>query len=254
MKKVLLYALLLVRRILGFVSFQEISVLAYHSVGDVPVDTAVSREAFARHLKHLCERGYSFVTLQEIVGWCTGKNTLSRKAVALTFDDGYTDFETTVLPLLKEFKAPATLFVVGDERESRVRLGNDIPLLDDAALLRLRAHPLVTIGYHSRTHQNLSSLSPDALRRECESPFPADFFAYPGGSHSLESRTLLRELGYKGAFSLKPTLVKRASDVYVMPRNIMLRNMPLWQLDARTTKAIDWYRAVRKFLKPYRPL
>lgn len=254
LKSVVLRALLFARDVAHlFYSFEEVSILAYHSISDAEVDTAVSAKDFELQLKHLQRRGRVFKSLQHVVEWHDGMRSLPEKVVALTFDDGYADFETTVLPILEEFSAPATLFVVGDRDASRARLHNTIPLLDGEALARLRAHPLLTLGYHSRSHKNVAPLPKEEMLEECASPLPAEFFAYPGGTHSPEARELLKSLDYIAAFSLKPELVKRTSDLFVMPRNIVFRDMPLWQLDARTTKAIDWYRAVRKFFKPYGP-
>ncbi len=87
-----------------------------------------------------------------------GGAPLPRKAVALTFDDGYADFGSAALPILDEFDAPATVFVVGDEMRARLALDNTLPLLDADALVRVSAHPRIDIGYHSRTHANLGKL------------------------------------------------------------------------------------------------
>jgi len=230
-------------------NFEEVSIFAYHSISNARVDTAISPEAFERQLKYLSEHGHSFVPVAAILAWMDGAGTLPRKAVAITFDDGYADFETTALPILEKFKAPATQYIVGDAVAARGALGNDIPLLSAEALQRVRRHLLVEIGFHSMTHANLSRLPGDALVREVASPFPARFFAYPGGNHSPSVAEAVRKAGYAAAFSIGQGLVRKNSSRYLLPRNVIIRGMPLWQVALRATKAIQWYRTLISFIK-----
>jgi peptidoglycan/xylan/chitin deacetylase (PgdA/CDA1 family) len=224
--------------------FQEIAILCYHSISDINIDTAIAPAVFERQLAYLNSHGHLFISLADIVEWRNGKKNLPCKAVALTFDDGYADFETAALPILQKFRAPATLFVLGNGAASRAALGNDIPLLFPDALARVHANPLIEIGFHSATHANLSKLSGPALEAECQAPFPARFFAYPGGNHSPAATQTVEKLGYIAACSIRQTLVTKKSNVFLLPRSVITRGMPLWQVELRTTKAIFWYRAL----------
>lgn len=228
--------------------FREVAVLAYHSISDSTVLTAVSPAVFERHLRYFISHGYKFVSLLAVVDWSRGKGELPEKTIALTFDDGYADFETTALPILEKFHASATIFVVGDETKSRQALQNNIPLLSKEALARMGAHPLVEIGYHSKTHANLAKLSGQNLVTEIAPIFPSQFFAYPGGNHSKESAEILRSQGYRAAFTIRPTLVHKGDDVFLLPRSVILQNMPLWQVATRANKTADWYRISKDFI------
>jgi peptidoglycan/xylan/chitin deacetylase (PgdA/CDA1 family) len=97
-------------------------ILLYHRVADAPSDPqwlSVSREHFAEHLQVL--RTYADpIQLQHLVpGFKTSR--LQRRAVVVTFDDGYADNLSNAKPLLEQFDVPATVFVtaghVGSERE-----------------------------------------------------------------------------------------------------------------------------------------
>jgi len=86
-------------------------------------------------------------------------------AVALTFDDGFSNFEKIALPLLVAHGFPATLFVVsrmvGRTNEWN-RVGGSfrlpvLPLLDWNGVERVSAQG-VDIGAHSRTHPSITSL------------------------------------------------------------------------------------------------
>jgi peptidoglycan/xylan/chitin deacetylase (PgdA/CDA1 family) len=228
--------------------FEEVAILAYHSISDAPVETAVPPAAFDRQLDALAARGYRFVPLASVVTWVAGRGPIPRKAVAVTFDDGYADFETAAMPILERHAAPATLFAVADAGASRERLGNDIPLLSPAALARLRAHPLVEIGYHSQTHGDLAALGGDALARETVPPSRARFFAYPGGRHSPQAAKALRQAGFHAACTIRPVLAQRGGDPYLLPRSVILGTMARWQVMAHASRAADWYRAMRDTL------
>lgn len=250
MKNIAAHVLLAARDLLDpFVHFQEVAILCYHSISDAGVSTAITPAAFAAQLSYLKKSGYAFVSLDAILDWLGGKGALPEKAVALTFDDGYADFETAALPILEKYDAPAALFVMGDSAASRGALANDIPLLSPDALEKVRSSPLVTLGYHSRTHANLAKLSGDALNAEMASTFSAPYFAYPGGNYSAQAIVLARDLGYRAAFSIKRHLVTQTSDPFLLPRSVITHDMSLRQMRFHATHALEWYRSLTKVVR-----
>jgi biofilm PGA synthesis lipoprotein PgaB len=93
------------------------TVLCYHEardeVRDYPDPYAVDTAALVRQFAWLRGNGYTPVSLDEIVAARQGGKPLPAKAVLLTFDDAYLSFYTRVYPLLREFRFPAVLAVVG---------------------------------------------------------------------------------------------------------------------------------------------
>jgi peptidoglycan/xylan/chitin deacetylase (PgdA/CDA1 family) len=250
LKQFVRHLLLALRGILDpLFHFEEVSVLCYHSISHTDVSTAVSPEEFEKQLEMLRHHGYAFVSLTDVVAWMRGESAsrrMPRKAVALTFDDGYADFETAVIPLLEKFNVPATIFLVGDEKGSHAALGNDIPLLSPEAFARVRTHALVEIGFHSMTHANPAGLSSEELAEEIRAPFDVAqgkprFFAYPGGKHTEQLRSMLRSNGYEAAFGIRPVLVHKNTDPYLVPRSVILKDMTLSRVRMQATKAADWY-------------
>jgi peptidoglycan/xylan/chitin deacetylase (PgdA/CDA1 family) len=228
---------------------QEISVLAYHSIGDTDFDTTIKPDVFEQHLRMLQQHGAVFVSLADVAAWQRGEKELPQRAVAITFDDGYADFETAALPVLERCGAPATVFVMGDEAQSRPGLGNDVPLLTPAAIARLREHPLVTIGYHSRTHRNMTQLTGDALAQECRAPQPMPFFAYPGGNFTGETARAVEAAGYRAGFTIRAVLVYRSDNPMTLPRSVVTRTMDDTDVFIQTTVAASWYDAIRRALR-----
>ena len=90
-------------------------ILCYHRVTDDPnpalAEYAIRPADLRRQLEHLRKRGYTTLTVSQLVRAFEQGMPL-HKAVALTFDDGYQDLHTVADPILKEYDAEATVFVV----------------------------------------------------------------------------------------------------------------------------------------------
>lgn len=171
-------------------------IVMYHSVGDNG-NYATSRAEFRNHLEFL-DQYYSFVDLPAAV------KSPSEPMISLTFDDGYENFIDNALPILQEFDAPATVFLVSssliDNERDPVNLQPlDTMSIDD--LNQLKRDPLVTIGSHTKTHRNLAELGPEEQREEIvggkrvledELDIEIDRFAYPGGSYDDTSVDIAR--------------------------------------------------------------
>ncbi|RXZ36873.1 poly-beta-1,6-N-acetyl-D-glucosamine N-deacetylase PgaB [Oxalobacteraceae bacterium CAVE-383] len=94
---------------------QKYVVLCYHSIparfnGD---GGANSVAAFTMHLAWLRENGYTPITVDDVLQAKAGRKRLPNRAYLLTVDDGYEDFYVNVFPILKAYKIPAVLAVVG---------------------------------------------------------------------------------------------------------------------------------------------
>jgi biofilm PGA synthesis lipoprotein PgaB len=90
--------------------------LAYHDVEDEEPDQAylsVRTDRLIEQLTWLRENGYQAVSVDQILQAREGGEALPKRAVLLSFDDGYRSFYTRVLPVLKAFQWPAVLAPVG---------------------------------------------------------------------------------------------------------------------------------------------
>lgn len=87
-------------------------VLLYHRIADANFDPqllCVSPRHFAEHLKVLTEE-VQLLSLEGMVAALRHRE-LPRRAVVVTFDDGYIDNLDTAKPLLEAHRVPATVFV-----------------------------------------------------------------------------------------------------------------------------------------------
>ncbi len=111
-------------------------VLCYHDVREdlrasfatEPDATAVDVGELTRQFSWLRENGFRPVSIEAIERARAGGPPLPPKAVLLTFDDGYRSVYTRVYPLLKLFRYPAVIALVGDwlDSENTVRYGDTL--------------------------------------------------------------------------------------------------------------------------------
>src|SRR5690606_7198832 len=70
----------------------------------------VSPRAFDEQMRYLAAH-YQVISMNELLDVYRAEATLPERAVLITFDDGYSDFETNAWPILKRYGLPVTLFV-----------------------------------------------------------------------------------------------------------------------------------------------
>lgn len=150
------------------ISSQHFLILNYHNIVDdrvnlqkqnPPDQQAVSQKNFAAHLAWLKSHNYRVISVQDLVDAGAGRRELPDKAVMLTFDDGYESFYTYAFPLLKKYRYPATLAVVGIWMEDQqVENKPQIPLMTWPQVREVANSGLVEIASHSYDlHHGISS-------------------------------------------------------------------------------------------------
>lgn len=94
-------------------------VLAYHDVRDDVNGTldadrdAISSKRLVEHFEWLKSRGYPVVSFEQVLAAESGGAPLPANAILITFDDGLESVYTRVLPLLRAYRYPAVVAVVG---------------------------------------------------------------------------------------------------------------------------------------------
>ncbi|MEV5000389.1 polysaccharide deacetylase family protein [Nocardioides sp. LML1-1-1.1] len=192
-------------------------VLMYHGVDRVsaardPYGMFVSPAAFRRQMECLLEAGYVPVSEDDYLAAVHGAR-LQRKAVLVTFDDGYLGVGEHAAPVLRELGVPSVLYVPAD------RIGGTSDWLEerhrhrlmDAADLREVAAAGMTIGAHAADHRDLRGLADAELtvqtrqaREHLEGVVgaPVRSFAFPYGHHDERARAAVRAAGLEAGFGI----------------------------------------------------
>jgi len=206
--------------------------LAFHGVADVPLKhdpqgLFVAPEELRRHLRRLRDWGYTLVTFGGLAQLAADGRAAGH--AALTFDDGLVDNLESLVPLLDEEDAPATVFVVSGWLGRPYPWGAWARIVTAEELKELAAKG-VEIGAHSRNHDDLSTLGYEAARadlEECkrvleEMVGPVETAAYPFGYANEETIRACREAGFRAACRISGE--GSWSEPYNLPRQDMLNN------------------------------
>ncbi|MEU6711337.1 polysaccharide deacetylase family protein [Nonomuraea sp. NPDC046802] len=189
-------------------------VLMYHSVDKYdtdPFQITVSPGRFAQQLRWLAERGLTGVSMRELLRAQAEGGT--RGLVGLTFDDGYADFLTEVVPALLRHRFTATVFVVSELLGEHNVWDADAPRkpLMDADGLRWAAEQGMEIGSHSAGHRSLVELSEAELWHEAATSKATlenvlgeqvSGFCYPYGHAAAREVEAIRRAGYSYACAI----------------------------------------------------
>lgn len=140
-------------------SGEELTVLSYHEVVDPALALqpayAVTPTDFVRQMDWLRNHGYRFVTVGDVIASRQGGKRLPERAVLITFDDGYQSVWDNAWPILKQFRIPAVIAVVGSWLEEKGTVdfdGKTLPrerLLSWEELREMSESGLVEVGSHS---------------------------------------------------------------------------------------------------------
>ncbi|MGC3996883.1 MAG: poly-beta-1,6-N-acetyl-D-glucosamine N-deacetylase PgaB [Anaeromyxobacter sp.] len=177
----LLLALLLLPTASRADTSEELTILSYHEVSDakdaLEASYAVTPTNFLRQMDWLRNHGYRFVGIDDLVAARQGRRPLPDKAVLVTFDDAYQSVYDHAWPVLKMFRIPAVVNVVGSWLETQGTLQFDgkptarSRLLSWAELKEMVDSGLVEVGSHSfDLHQGVQgnpqgNLEPAAITR-----------------------------------------------------------------------------------------
>jgi peptidoglycan/xylan/chitin deacetylase (PgdA/CDA1 family) len=180
-----------------------VCILCYHLVGaGSPLKIDLDEDTFRAHMVALKAR-FPVVGLGEALASLDRGELENDTAVALTFDDAYSNFQDRAWPVLAELGLPATLFVpVGFvDRSSPPPISTfDRPPLSWTDLRALCGSKLLTLGSHSWSHPDLRRVEGSALDRELRGSkeriedqvgVPVEGFCYP---RALWSPSLEREV------------------------------------------------------------
>lgn len=184
-------------------------ILTYHRVLKRATDShSISIEHFRQHMAFLADH-YPIVSTEQMVGGLTGDSPAVHQAVAVTFDDGYSEAATTVAEILGRYSIPATFFVLTGVLDTQGR-SNEKSYLDWQGVMDLHRGGF-SIGSHATNHVSLGNLDGSTVEHELANSFqriaaeigvaPAGL-AYPYGTmrdFSPETGRIAKKVGYRFA-------------------------------------------------------
>jgi peptidoglycan/xylan/chitin deacetylase (PgdA/CDA1 family)/glycosyltransferase involved in cell wall biosynthesis len=236
-------------------------VLMYHKIPDVSIATKhqifVTKENFAKHLAYFKSHGITPITFQDYQDFASGRRRLSefpRRPIVLTFDDGYTDNYTNLLPLMQQYGYRGVLYLLGDftVRYNQWDLAADPtePRADIMSEAQKQAFVVAgwEIGAHTLSHPRLASLpAAEAAREITQSKAELErrlginilSFAYPYGDLSVKTKALVQQAGFTYAVATDSGAMHLEDDRMQIFRINMFPHESASSLFKKTS---SWYR------------
>jgi peptidoglycan/xylan/chitin deacetylase (PgdA/CDA1 family) len=244
-----------------------VSIIMYHSVDDEDSLISTPTKMFRAQMEYLRDNNISVISLKELYEALEAPGALPKKAVALTFDDGFEGVYENAFPILKEFGYPATLFVVTDSVGKtmgweRVK-GICAYTLCTWEKLKEMDKGGIDIQSHTRTHPFLSELDDEGLASEIGGSKASieenldkkvEFLAYPYGNYDTRVIESLKKHGMVGAVvadfgkakkGQNPFEIKRVGTELVSGRD---SDMVMHFFRACVSGTASFYILLRKFM------
>jgi len=201
----------------------NVPILIYHKP---PTD-------FDTQMGILQQRGYTTITIDEMVAAMQGHGNLPAKPVIITFDDGF-EAQQTAVPYLEAHHLKATFFIIDGGAASNYCIGANRTNAScgDAymhwnEIQQLSRNPLFTIGSHTVDHLDLAEqtaavqwfqIDQGKLELEHEIGHSVDDFAYPDGGYTATTLALVHQAGFAAAVTTNPGTIQSASGLLTLSR------------------------------------
>lgn len=207
------------------------SILVYHRFGSVVADSMTVRAStFRWQLEYLREHGYEVIPLRAWIAWRLSKGPAPpARSVVVTADDGHRSVFSEMLPLVREFDIPVTLFIYPSA------ISNAAYAMTWDQLRTLTATGLFDIQSHSYWHPNFATekrrLPWDAYRAfaltqltrsksvlEQRLGVNVDVIAWPFGVYDEELLQLGIDAGYVAGVTLDRRVATGSDSIMALPR------------------------------------
>ncbi|KEI02837.1 polysaccharide deacetylase family protein [Clostridium botulinum] len=199
---------------------ESIPVIMYHSIKyEKGNGVRLPKEKFEEQMKYLKENNYSTLTMDELYDFLKNNKKIPKKAVVLTFDDGYKDNYDTAYPILKKYGFKATLFVITN------CIGTGEYLTADQ--LKEMNKNGFDVESHTTNHEKLTELSyEEQYKIFLESKHDLEkllnkkvkYIAYPYGKYDDKSIKAVENAGYKLAVTTQCKWSNKKDGIYTISR------------------------------------
>ncbi len=233
-----------------------VPVLMYHHVNQHKGDmVTVAPEVFEKQMLYLSKAGYRTLKADELFSFIHGDLSLNKRAVMITFDDGWLDNYVHAFPVLRKYNLNATIFIATDwingETDKVLRKDLHIPkhreskrLIDQGQghkvvlnwkLIReISESGLVEFYSHTKSHRSCDELSETELWEELEGSKyvleekigrPCQYLCWPYGKYNNTAVNIAKKIGYKAVFTTAHGTAKRGDDALAIKRIVVKDNI-----------------------------
>ncbi len=197
-----------------------IPILMYHKIPDKPIESPnrifITKENFKKHLNFFRLRGLTPITFVDYkniaegnIKYTQGCMPIPKRPIILTFDDGYEDNFTNLLPIMQKYGYKGVIYLLGDENITYnywdADKGDHKDMLMNTAQKQAFVRAGWEIGAHTLSHPNLTQISAEQAfeemtlsKKNIEETLQTKIisFAYPYGSLNENLKELAKKAGF----------------------------------------------------------
>jgi len=212
----------------------SVPILLYHRFGPAVSDSmTVTTPVFRSHLEYIRSKGFTVIPLRRLVDYYLKKGPPPPAgSVVIVADDAHKSVYTEMLPLVKEFHVPVTLFVYPSA------ISNAPYAMTWGQLREVKKTGLFDLQSHTFWHPNFkkekkrlsgaeyekfvgTQLRKSKERIEKELDTKVDMLAWPFGIYDDQLISDAASAGYSAAFTIERRHAKSGDNIMKLPRYLM---------------------------------
>lgn len=213
----------------------RIPILLYHRFGPIVADSmTVTTPVFETHLRYLKDNGYTVIPLKQLVDYILRKGPPPpARSVVIVADDGHKSVYSDMLPLVKKYRIPVTLFIYPSA------ISNASYAMTWEQLRELKRSGFFDFQSHTYWHPNFKKekrrLSPAEYDKfvdmqlkkskgkiEKELDLKVTMLAWPFGIDDDGLFSRASAAGYAAAFSIERHHANISDNIMALPRYIVV--------------------------------
>jgi peptidoglycan/xylan/chitin deacetylase (PgdA/CDA1 family) len=212
-----------------------VPVLNYHRFGPTVADgMTVTTQVFEAQVKWLKDNGYTVVPLRTLVNYLLGEGPPPPpKSVVITADDAHKTVYTDMLPVVRKYQIPVTLFIYPSciSNASYAMTWKQLEELQKTGLFDMQSHTF----WHPNFKKEKKKLTPEAYQKLVDTQLAkskallekkfgtkVDLLAWPFGIYDDQLEKEAAKAGYAVAFSIDRRHANKSEKIMSQPRYLMV--------------------------------
>jgi peptidoglycan/xylan/chitin deacetylase (PgdA/CDA1 family) len=213
-----------------------VPVLCYHRFGSTVADgMTVKTEVFAAQLQWLKDNGYTVIPMRTLVNYLRGEGPAPPpKSVVITADDAHQTVYSDMLPLVKKYNIPVTLFCYPScvSRVSSVKCmtWEQLNELQNTGLFDIQCHTF----WHPNFKKDKKKMKPAEYEKSVQTQLnkskavlekklgvKVDVLAWPFGIYDDYLEQEAAKAGFVAAFGIDRRFANKSEKIMAQPRYLM---------------------------------
>jgi peptidoglycan/xylan/chitin deacetylase (PgdA/CDA1 family) len=212
----------------------HVPILLYHRFGIAATDSmTITTLLFESQLKYLRDHGYKVIPLRELTDYYLGKRQPPQpRSVVITVDDGHISVYRDMLPLVRKYTIPVTLFIYPSaiSNASYAQTWGQLREMKETGFFDFQSHTfwhpnfkkekkrLKPAEYESFVSMQLKK-SKEKLEKELN--VRVNMLAWPFGIYDDDLLHKAKEAGYVAAFTMERHPASTLDHVMALPRYLI---------------------------------